>query len=275
MGINELWMPSPHYSASRGPCNVAAFHTTQGAMDIRSLGGWFQNPSAQCSSHHGADNVNANLLGAYVYENHKAWTQASANPWCISLEMCAYAEWSTEKWMSQNTLLNNAADWLRYVCGKYGIPYVLLNDSQAQSGNVKGICQHINFGSMGSGHVDCGKSFPINEVIKRAKAGGSSPAPSERKITVAGSVRDGSGRLWSVGSWDGNGQLNFKVGNGVFSAIDDTQSGAIGGPTISYDRDNDCMDVTFINGSKKMCLYRTAVSPIDWNWSEIGGKFQG
>ena len=56
MAIQEIWMPSPHYSTSRGAYNKAVLHTTEGAMKIRDLGAWFANPSAQCSSHHGADN---------------------------------------------------------------------------------------------------------------------------------------------------------------------------------------------------------------------------
>ena len=47
MAITEQWMPSPNYSASRGPYNVIALHTTEGAMDITSLGNWFAQSSAQ------------------------------------------------------------------------------------------------------------------------------------------------------------------------------------------------------------------------------------
>lgn len=212
MAIKELWIPSPHYSSSRGPYNVLAFHTTEGAMKIRDLGAWFQNPGAQCSSHHGADNYDAGLLGAYVYENHKAWTQGNANSFTLSIELCAYASWSTSTWMGKNTLLNNAADWLRYMCDKYKIPYTKLSNSQAQSGNVKGIAQHVNFGSMGSGHVDCGSGFPIDEVIKRAKggSGGSAPAPEEdvllKQIYLTASEKKphkiNTAGEWSAVSWD-------------------------------------------------------------------------
>lgn len=195
MGINEKWIPSQHYSSSRGPYNVAVFHTTEGAMTIEALGSWFQNPSAGCSSHHGADQYSANLLGAYVYESSKAWTQASANPWCLSLEMCAYASWSESTWMSKPVLLDNAADWLRYICGKYAIPYTLLSDSQAQSGNYKGICQHVDFGSMGSGHHDAGSGFPIQHVINLAKSGsgGSAPPAEEDEGMYAVAIPPGAG----------------------------------------------------------------------------------
>jgi hypothetical protein len=244
-------------------------------MDIRSLGSWFANPSAQCSSHHGADDVNANLLGAYVYENHKAWTQASANPWCLSLEMCAYAEWSRSTWMSKNTLLNNAADWLRYICGKYGIPYTVLSNSQAQSGNVKGICQHINFGSMGSGHVDCGNGFPMDEVIKRAKGGSSSQPAATGGMIVAGVAFDGSGRPWEVGLWKSNGQVNVKVGDSSWAAIDRNQTGAKAGPSIAYDPANGRMRVVFVNSGGDMAAYTTDESPIDWGFTNLGGDFKG
>jgi len=275
VAIEELWIPSPHYTASRDAYNVAAFHTTQGAMRFRDLGAWFQNPSAQCSSHHGADQYERGVFGAYVYENHTAWTAAGANRYSIQIELCAYAEWSRSTWLSKPIIIDNAAEWLHYICEKYEIPYTLLNNSQAQSGSYRGIAQHFNFGAMGSGHWDCGEdTFPIDVILDKARNWSGGSAGSKGGITVAGSARDGSGRLWSVGSWDGNCQLNFKIGNGVFSAIDSDQSGAIGGPTISFDKSGDRMDVTYINSSKKMCLYTTQVSPVDWVWSELGGKFQ-
>ena len=176
--ISEVWIPSPHYSTSRGPYNKIVFHTTEGAMRIRDLGSWFQNPSAQCSSHHGADNYEAGVFGAYVYENYKAWTQGNANPYCLSIELCAYASWSRDTWLnSKATLVNNAAQWLSYMVGKYGIPWTVLSNSQAQDPNVRGICQHVNFGSWGSGHHDCGSGFPMDVVLDKARNWGGSRPP--------------------------------------------------------------------------------------------------
>lgn len=212
MGIKELWIPSPHYSGGRGPYNKIVFHTTEGAMKIRDLGAWFQNPGAQCSSHHGADNYEAGLLGAYVYESNTAWTQGNANSYCLSLEMCAYASWSRDTWLgSKNTLLNNAADWLRYCQAKYNVPWTVLNNSQAQNAGTRGICQHVNLGSWGSGHVDCGSGFPLDEVIKRAKGGGTTPPPEPGMAGINMPSCVYSGGLHQVGVWqDGRPHYQFE-----------------------------------------------------------------
>jgi hypothetical protein len=276
MALQEIWMPSPHYSTSRGPYNKIVLHTTEGAMKIRDLGAWFANPSAQCSSHHGADNYEAGVFGAYVYENHKAWTQGSANDWCLSLEMCAYASWSRDTWLgSKGTLINNAAEWVRYCVDKYKIPWTVLNDYQAQDPNVRGICEHVNFGSWGSGHHDCGSGFPMDVVIDKAKKqGGSSASPSGGTF-MADVAFDGSGRPWQAGIWDGNGQVNIKVGDSSWAAVDGEQSGAKGGAGIAYDPAGDRMRVTYINAGGDMCAYTTPVSPIKWSWVNLGGNFKG
>jgi hypothetical protein len=178
MAINELWIPSPHYSTGRSAYNKIVFHTTQGAMKIRDLGSWFQNPSAQCSSHHGADSYERGLFGAYVYENYAAWTQGNANGYCLSIELCGFAEWSRSEWLNNRPILvDNAAEWLRYMVDKYSVPWTLLSDSQAQNASARGICQHVNLGSWGSGHWDCGDGFPIDVILDKAKHWGGSTEP--------------------------------------------------------------------------------------------------
>jgi hypothetical protein len=267
MAIKEKWMPSPNYSVSRGPYNVLAFHTTEGAMTIESLGSWFAQSSAGCSSHHGADNSSAGLLGAYVYENNKAWTQGSANGYTLSIELCAYASWSTSTWMGKNVLLNNAADWLRYMVDKYKIPYTKLSNSQAQAGNVKGICQHVNFGSMGSGHHDCGSGFPIDEVIKRAK--GSSPSPSPTPPAsgdefVSASVAIYQGKQFFA-YVDQQGRVCVNGG-----AIDSGQTGARSGAGIVIDQSTGKKTVTYTNGGGKVCVYEQVVGSNAWSWADKG-----
>jgi hypothetical protein len=227
MAIREKWMPSPHYSSPRGPYNKIVFHTTEGAMTIESLGSWFANPSAKCSSHHGADNTSAGLLGAYVYESNNAWTQGNANPYCLSLEMCAYASWSRDTWLKQkNTLLNNSADWLRYMVDKYKIPWTVLNNSQAQNPNTKGICQHINFGSWGSGHVDCGSGFPLDEVIKRAKGGSSTTPPSDQGIVGINmpAVTIVNSKLHMAAVWN-DGRVHYQFESAGWYPVDDPNTG--------------------------------------------------
>lgn len=260
MAIKEKWMPSPHYSSSRGPYNVLAFHTTEGAMTIESLGSWFQNPSAGCSSHHGADNTSAGLLGAYVYENHKAWTQGNANNWVISLEMCAYASWSRSTWLSKNILLNNSADWLRYLVDKYKIPWTVLSNSQAQSGTVKGICQHVNFGSMGSGHHDAGSGFPLDEVIKRAKGGSSSggTTPSTGGLLVSSAVAYHDGKQYYA-------YINPAGKVCMNGGVVDPGSNAKSGVGLAIDT-NGNKTISYTNQAGKLCFYEQRAGQSTWGW---------
>lgn len=190
-------------------------------MRIRDLGAWFQNPAAQCSSHHGADSYERGLFGAYVYENYAAWTQGNANGYCLSIELCGYAEWTRSQWLNERPILvDNAAEWLRYIVDKYGIPWTLLNDSQAQNANARGICQHVNLGSWGSGHWDCGDGFPIDVILDKAKKWGTgqpqpTPPPEEEDEYVI-SIPPGDGQVaFSFPKY--YGQIGFFADVGMFS----------------------------------------------------------
>jgi len=273
--IREKWMPSPHYSSSRGPYNKAVFHTTQGAMTIEALGNWFANPSAQCSSHHGADQYSSGLFGAYVYESNKAWTQGNANPYCLSIELCAYAEWSRSTWLGKPILIDNAAEWLRYIVDKYSIPWTILSSSQAQDPNVRGICQHRDFGSWGSGHSDAGNGFPLDVVIDKAKKwGGGGAAPSEggRIGEMASSAFDSAGRRWCVMVREDGKVCVLPPGWEDFTPIDPSQSGAYPGASITYVRDSDRLVVSYINGDRRFGSYeRLAADGSPWGgWRLMG-----
>lgn len=265
--IPELWYPSPHYSTSRGPYNKVALHTTEGALKIRDLGSWFQNPGAQCSSHHGADNYE-HLFGAYVYENHKAWTQGNANPYCLSLEMCGFSwEWSRDTWLSKTQLINNAAEWVHYCVVKYNIPWTLLNDSQAQNPDVRGICEHVNFGSWGSGHNDCG-NCPVDVIFDKAKkwggSGGSQPTPEEGNPFMSSSVAIYQGKKYYAYV---NPSGKVCVNGGV---IDNTQAAVKSGAGIVIDPDTGRKTVTFTNSSGKLCIYEQSLGSNEWSWDDLG-----
>jgi len=71
---------------------------------------------------------------------------------------------------------------------KYAIPLVALNNSEAQSGK-RGIAQHMNYGSMGSGHHDCGGGFPIDVLIQMA-SGSPVPEPTPPQETFSIGARE-------------------------------------------------------------------------------------
>ncbi len=259
--MKEVWIPSPHYSSSRGPYNKIVLHTTEGAMKIRDLGAWFQNPSAGCSSHHGADNYERGVFGAYVYESHKAWTQGNANDYCLSLEMCAYASWSTDTWLNQkDVLLDNAAEWIRYCVDKYNVPWTVLNNSQAQDPNARGICQHVNFGSWGSGHHDCGSGFPMSEVIKRAKGGSGGTAPETGGEFVSSAVAYYEGKAYFA-YIDTAGHVCVNGG-----AVD-PNSKARSGPGFEIDPESGRKMVSYTNTDGKLCTYDQAKGSGKWTWT--------
>jgi hypothetical protein len=174
MPLNRVWIPSPNYS-SRGGSDVTTIvlHTAEGSTSIESLGSWFANPSSQVSSHVGIDDK-ANTVGEYVKRPNKAWTAASANPWAIQAELCAFAAWDSAEWQRHPNMLANTAAWVAEEAAYFGIPLTLLAPGQAQDPGVRGVCQHADLGSIGGGHWDCGPNFPIQQVLDMA---GGQPAP--------------------------------------------------------------------------------------------------
>jgi len=160
-------------------------HTAEGSTTIESLGNWFANSANQVSSHTGADDK-VNTVGEYVKPGNKAWTSANANPVAIQIELCAFAKWSPSEWNKHPNMLANCAQWIKEEADRFGIPITKLTASQAQ-GNGKGVCQHVDLGSWGGGHTDCGSNFPIDHVLDMARGGGSggptppSPAPPSTK----------------------------------------------------------------------------------------------
>jgi len=172
VALHRVAIPSPNYS-SRGGAGVRliVLHTAEGSRTYQSLGSYFQNPASQVSSHVGIDDT-ANTVGEYVQRSGKAWTASNANPVAVQAELCAFAAWDNAEWHRHPNMLENAATWIREESQAFGIPIVKLNAQQAQSSG-RGVCQHVDLGSWGGGHTDCGPAFPIDEVI--SMAGGSAP----------------------------------------------------------------------------------------------------
>jgi len=261
--MREVWIPSPHYSTSRSGYNKVVLHTTEGAMKIRDLGAWFQNPGAQCSSHHGADNYERGVFGAYVYENYKAWTQGNANPYCLSLELCAYASWSRTTWLNDKAvLIDNAAEWVRYCVDKYNVPWTLLNNTQAQDPNVRGICEHVNFGSWGSGHHDCGDGFPMDVVIDKAKKGSGGGSATSGGILVSSAVAFYEGKKYYA-YINPAGQVCMNGG------IVDKGSNAKSGVGLDINQETGQKVIVYTNQSGHLCTETQNVGDPKWYWDDL------
>ena len=284
MTMTEVWIASPNYSArNENDITKLVLHTTEGARTIRDLGNFFANPSAGVSSHFGADNAERGVVGSYVYEQNNAWTQGNANPWCLSIELCtpsgAASGWSRDYWLNnQETLLMNAAEWVAWMAGKYGIPIRALSNAQAQDVSVKGVCQHMNLGSWGGGHSDCGPGFPMDKVIQWATSGGggSTPAPiqeADRGMSVSVAI-DSKGEKWEAGIGLADGSVYYRGPgtNGNWYRCDNQQSGAKSGAGIAIDGD-DNVTISYTNASNIACLYNRAPDG-SWSWEALGGDLR-
>jgi len=157
-------IPSPNYSGRGGAAvRLIVLHTAQGARTFAELGNYFANPASGVSSHVGIDDT-PGMVGEYVRPDYKAWTAAGANPVAVQAELCAFAEWSTDEWLRHPAMLENAGRWVGEEARRFGIPLTVLSAAEAQSGEA-GVCQHVDLGSWGGGHWDCGPGFPMSYVM--------------------------------------------------------------------------------------------------------------
>ena len=214
MALKRVWIPSPNYS-SRGGSGVRliVLHTAEGARTIESLGSFFQG-SVGASSHVGADDK-VNTVGEYVKRSNKAWTQSEFNSAAVSIELCGFASWSTNEWRNNHAnMLDNCAKWIAEEAAYYGLPITRLNASQAQ-GSGRGVCQHVDLGSRGGGHHDCGPGFPMDYVLDLAR-GGTSPGPEQEEgfqMIASETSSDGTLHVWNVGPQRESVYLTFQKPN--------------------------------------------------------------
>jgi hypothetical protein len=223
MALKRVAIPSPNYS-SRGGTAVTriVLHTAEGALTYQSLGSFFANPASGVSSHVGIDDQ-AGVIGEYVRRDGKAWTAADANPWCVQAELCAFAEWDPAEWSAHPAMLQNTAAWIAEEAHTFGIPIVGLVGAQAQNRALQGVCQHVDLGSMGGGHWDCGPGFPMAEVL--AMAGGV-PAAPVTPAPPAGAPPFPGTLLVNVTSGHGTAQWQTQMaGRGWTIAVDDVYGG--------------------------------------------------
>jgi hypothetical protein len=194
------WIGSPNYSGRGGSAvRLIVLHTAEGSTTIESLGSYFANPASQVSSHTGIDDT-PGTVGEFVKRDQKAWTAADANPYSVQTELCAFAAWTPAQWAAHPNMLDNCAKWIAEEAAAFSIPIVRLNATQAQDGRSRGVCQHVDLGSAGGGHWDCGGGFPMDQVITQAVHGSSAPAPEEDdSMPKQWLLQDGdSGGYWQL-----------------------------------------------------------------------------
>ena len=77
-------------------------------------------------------------------------------------------------------MLVNAADWIREECARFDLPMRRLTPAEAQGGG-RGVCMHVDLGSWGGGHWDCGPGFPFDDVLAVAGGSPAHAAPEKRR----------------------------------------------------------------------------------------------
>lgn len=202
MPLTRKFIPSPNFSAREtDDVRLIVLHTAEGARTIESLGDYFSKPGIDVSSHAGADNK-ANTIGEYVKPHHKAWTQANANPISVSLELCGFAAWPEDEWYKHPRMLENCARWIAEEAARFRIPIVRLSPSAAK-GSGRGVVQHVDLGSWGGGHHDCGSGFPMQHVLEMAREVDQPVADTTWYfIQDIGAVHEANGQRMYYGGWD-------------------------------------------------------------------------
>jgi hypothetical protein len=196
------------------PVRLIVLHTAEGARTYQELGNFFSNPASGVSSHVGIDDT-PGIVGEFVRRDYKSWCQANANPYSVAAELCAFAAWSPEEWQLHPQMLANCAAWVAEEADYFGIPLVALTPAQAQGGSA-GVCQHVDLGSHGGGHWDCGPGFPMAQVIDMA-CGGAGPSVGGGAVEIC-STPSGAG-YW-IAAADGG---VFTFGDaGFFGSLGDT-----------------------------------------------------
>lgn len=154
-----------NYSSRNGAKVVlGVIHWTGSWAPGPSIVRWFDTPAAEASSNEITDQAGHCWLAVPEYE--KAWTQAAANPWAVSVEIVNPGVLP----LFRTTAARRAV--LRLIVGwhhRWGIPY--------QRGAVNGSCvptrpgflAHRDLGICGGGHPDVGAT-DLGALIRDAHA---------------------------------------------------------------------------------------------------------
>lgn len=170
---------SPNYSSRNGRAvRLVVIHTAEGALTAAALGNYFANPNSQVSSHVGIDDAATIQYVDYAYE---CWAMLSANPIADQAELCGFAAWTRDVWLTQHRgMLDQAAAWIRSRCLARGVPIVKLTPAQVGAGQA-GACGHWDW-TLGTGegtHTDPGSAFPWDYVMNLAANPPAPPNPSD------------------------------------------------------------------------------------------------
>lgn len=139
---------------------------------------WFDTPAAQASSTYITDD-DGNC--AYtVPETAKAWTQAAANPWSLSIEVTNPGVLPLFHGSAgRNRVLEIMRRWHKL----WGLPYRRASVNSSCVPTRSGFLAHRDLGSCGGGHPDVGPSPATVDGLIRDAAAGEHPVTSVDRVT--------------------------------------------------------------------------------------------
>jgi hypothetical protein len=153
-----------NYSSRNGQRVIwVAIHTTEGIMDARDLGYYWQRINS-ASSHAGCDNAKT---VTYVDPVYASWTLLNGNSRSVNMEICGWARWTRDEWLGpQRGRLVQAANWARQMCDRFGIPKRHIGATGVARGEA-GIIGHVDYtnGAKDGTHWDPGPGFPWDVFI--------------------------------------------------------------------------------------------------------------
>jgi len=156
-------------SSSRNGARVlwVTIHTAEGIRKAADLKAFFDRATDR-SAHAVADDQA--LIENCVPYDRAAWTLRNGNTRSDNLELCGFAAWTRDEWLTNHKgMLNFAADWARSRCLARGIPIVKLSPADVAAGK-SGVIGHVDYtlGTHDGTHTDPGPGFPWDYVIARA-----------------------------------------------------------------------------------------------------------
>ena len=208
MSLRPSPAPDITLAPSLGARVIGGFGASIAGGAALGVAAWFaglRGTAPEVSSH---VTVDLDSIVQCVKPEDVAWCAQGANACGYHVECAGYAEWTREQWLSpdSSSMLTLAASHVKLACGHFGLPAIelsieevaaLVRDSLIRqrkvsgivSGHPGGICQHKDITTVWQKfaryglpdprkmdkpfwptHVDCGKEFPMDELIERAHA---------------------------------------------------------------------------------------------------------
>lgn len=150
--------------------NLVVLHSTEshnrpGTSDLAGVMSWFDNPSAQASSHVIVD-ADGNSARC-VPDERKAWHCQDYNSASLGIEQIGYAAQGRNAWRRNWRELRETARWIARWSRQHRIP---IRRAHVANGVVtrSGVTTHAKLGAAGGGHWDPG-DYPLRRVLLLAR----------------------------------------------------------------------------------------------------------